>query len=382
MKTKTVVVLILLFMIFVPFKASAAEYEFDMNDDGDIYGELYNSVKNDDLESALPENAKKFIDKYGITPENPLSFESLIEQNGFAAALDALLDNAVKPIKTASLMLGAILLCALLTGLKNESNGAIEMSFQGFSAVICMGLILSPVGLLISDCSEMLSSLAVFMNALIPVFAGILLAAARTGTALGFQSAVFIATQCVSFIGTYIVTPLSSSFLALSAAGGISGEKRLLSISEMLKKCSVWIMSMAMTVYMSVFSIKNVITVNADNAGVKTARFLVSSIIPVVGASVNEALSSMKGCVSVLCRSFGIYAVIIMLCIVAPLLVRLIVWRAVLWCCGALSEMLGTESITVLLKSVSSAIMILTAAVICSAIMFIFSVTVLTNAAV
>lgn len=381
MKTKTVVVIIFLLVIVMPIKASAAEYEFDMSGEEDIYSELYNAVKNDGLETALPEDAREFIDKYGITPQNPLSFQALIDQNGFAAALSSLLDNAAKPIKTASLMLGAILLCALLTGLKNDSNSAIELSFQGFSAVICMSLILSPIALLISDCSELLNSLAVFMNSLIPVFAGILIAAAKTGTALGFQSAVFIATQCVSFIGTYIVTPLSSSFLALSAAGGISGEKRLLSVSEMLKKCSVWVMSMAMTVYMSVFSIKNIITVNADNAGVKTARFLVSSIIPVVGASVNEALSSMKGCVSVLCRSFGIYAVIIMLCIAAPVLVRLIVWRAVVWCCSALSEMLGTESVTVLLKSASSAIMILTAAVICSSIMFIFSVTVLTNAA-
>ena len=202
------------------------------------------------------------------------------------------------------------------------------------------------------------------------------------GTALGFQTAVFIATQCVSYIGTYIVSPFSSMFLALSISAGVSGEGRLASIAEMIKKTAMWTMSIAMTVYMAVFSIKNVITTSADSAGARTARFLISSFVPIVGVSINEALSSMKGCLNILTRSVSIYAVIIMVAIVLPLLARLIFWRFVLGICSCVSDIFCTDTITVLLRSISAAVMILSAVVICSAIMFIFSITVLSHAAV
>ena len=104
--------------------------------------------------------------------------------------------------------------------------------------------------------------------------------------------------------------------------------------------------------------------------------------MPIVGVSINEALSSMKGCLDILTRSVSIYAVIIMVAIVLPLLARLIFWRFVLGICSCVSDIFCTDTISVLLRSISAAVMILSAVVICSAVMFIFSITVLSHAAV
>lgn len=369
----------------LPLVGFANEYQFDggsENSDGDIYSDLYDGIVDNGLESSIPDGTKQFVYDFSLTPEDPLSFENMFSADGLAKIFEKIKDYMLSPLKTAALLMTAILICAIIAGFKNEQEPTVNGAFKSFSTVVCTAIIISPIVLLCTDCAEVLNALSVFMNALIPIYSGLLVTAAKMGTALGFQTAVFIATQCVSYIGTYIVSPFSSMFLALSISAGVSGEGRLASIAEMIKKTAMWTMSIAMTVYMAVFSIKNVITTSADSAGARTARFLISSFVPIVGVSINEALSSMKGCLDILTRSVSIYAVIIMVAIVLPLLARLIFWRFVLSICSCVSDIFCTDTISVLLRSISAAVMILSAVVICSAIMFIFSITVLSHAAV
>ena len=360
--------------------ASAAQFEYDMDDEPNIYGELYDGVMTDDFDNSIPDTAKRFVEEYGLSPENPSSFDRLLGEEGLSAIWQTLINYILSPIKTAAVLLTVILLLSVISGLKLDNQAGATVAVQGFCSLVCCVIILSPIAALITDCANLLCSLSIFMTALIPIYAGLLIAAAKAKTALGFQTCIFFATQAVSYIGTYIVSPFSSMFTALSIAGGVSGEKRLGSLAEMLKKAAMWTMSIAMTVYMAVFSIKNIISSTVDSAGGKTARFLISSFVPIVGNSINEALSSMKGCVSVLCRSFGIYAVIIILCIIVPVLVRLIFWRAMLSICAAVSDILGTENVSVMMKAMGNAVMILSAVVICASVMYIFSVTVLSHA--
>lgn len=359
---------------------NAEQFEYDMEDEPDIYGELYSGIMTDDFEDSLPDTAKRFIYEYGLSPERPSSFEELLSEEGLSAIWQTLKNYILSPIKTAAVLLTVILLLSVISGLKLDNQSGSALAVQSFCSLVCCVLIISPIAALITDCANLLCSLSVFMTALIPIYAGLLIAAAKAKTALGFQTCIFFATQAVSYVGTYIVSPFCSMFTALSIAGGISGEKRIYSLAEMIKKAAMWTMSIAMTVYMAVFSIKNIISSTVDSAGGKTARFLISSFVPIVGNSINEALSSMKGCVSLLCRSFGIYAVIIILCIILPVLIRLIFWRAMLSVCAAASDMLGTENVSVMLKAMGSAVMILSAAVICAGVMYIFSVTVLSHA--
>lgn len=381
-KSAAVLVLLIITMSGVfGISAEALQFEYDLDDEPDIYGELFDGVMTDDFESSVPDSAKQFIYEYGISAENPSSFDNLLSKEGISAIWQALKNYILSPIKTAAVLLTVILLLSVISGLKQDSQTGSAFAVQSFCSLVCCVLIISPIAQLITDCANLLCSLSVFMTALIPIYAGLLIAAAKAKTSLGFQTSVFFATQAVSYIGTYIVSPFCSMFTALSIAGGISGEKRIGSLAEMIKKAAMWTMSIAMTVYMAVFSIKNVISTTVDSTGGKTARFLISSFVPVVGNSVNEALSSMKGCVSILCRSFGIYAVIIILCIILPVLIRLVFWRAMLSLCASVSDMLGTENVSAMLKAMGGAVMILTAAVISAGIMFVFSVTVLSNCA-
>lgn len=361
--------------------ANAEQFEYDMDDEPNIYNDLYSGIMTEDFNDSIPDAAKQFIYDYGIAPENPSSFDELLSEKGISAIWQTLKNYILSPIKTAAVLLTVILLLSVISGLKLDSQEGSALAVQSFCSLVCCVLIISPIASLITDCANLLCSLSVFMTALIPIFAGLLIAAAKAKTALGFQTCIFFATQAVSYIGTYIVSPFCSMFTALSIAGGVSGEKRINSLAEMIKKAAMWTMSIAMTVYMAVFSIKNIISSTVDSAGSKTARFLISSFVPIVGNSINEALSSMKGCIFVLCRSFGIYAVIIILCIILPVLVRLIFWRAMLSVCAAVSDMLGTENVSVMLKAMGSAVMILSAVVICAGVMYIFSVTVLSHAA-
>lgn len=371
-----ILIIIAVFILCPVMNTYATEYEFEQNDETDLYGGLYGDIVKDDLLSSVPSDVNEFINDFGLTPENPLSFNELFTKEGFEKIVMRLANNIALPFEMLSVILTAIIVCALIFGFEKEKS-PLSTTFSSFSTLVCVAVIFMPITSLITDCAAVLNALSTFMLSLIPVFSGLLIAAAKSNTALGFQPAVFAATQTVGYVGTNVVTPIMSMFTALSVASGISLSERLVSLVELFKKTAMWTISIAMTVYMSVFSIKNIVSSATENAGVRGARFVISSLVPIVGASINEALSSLKGCVSVLSNSVAIYAVIILIAIALPVLIRVLIWRFIIIISSGFADVFSVSQISKMLKSLGSSLSILCAIIICSVFMFIFSITVL-----
>ena len=361
----------------------AAEYSFDYEitdetETDDTYSTISQELIGDDIEKSLPDEAKSIIDDLDIKADNIWSFENIFSAKGFETIIGIIVDYTSLPMKKAAVLLTVILIISLIYSYK-DNNSASDTALSNFASLVCIGTIMLPISELISDCATVLNALSVFVMTLVPIFAGLLIAAAKSSVAVGFQAPVFLATNAVSFIATNIITPLMSIFLALSVAGGVSNEQRLFKISASLKKLTTWILTISMSIYMAIFSIKNVISSSADNAGMKTARFLFSSLVPIISTSINECLSSMSGCVAVLRNSFGIYALIALIAIVLPLVIRIIFWRIIIFFASEVADIFLVDSISEMLKSISSAIGVLLSVIIIATVMFIFSVTVLSS---
>ena len=62
---------------------------------------------------------------------------------------------------------------------------------------------------------------------------------------------------------------------------------------------------------MFVFSYKSILAQGQDSLSLKTARFAISSFVPIVGSSINEALRAVTSSISILKSSSGIAAIIV-----------------------------------------------------------------------
>lgn len=379
MKKLIVILFFVVFACSISINANAESFEFDVNDSTDLFSQMYEDYGVDGLVDNSPEEVKDFVKNFGITPADPFSFKNLFSENGFDYIKNYLSDSLFYPIKYLSIMLISILVCAVCSSFSDNSL-QVNHSMNLLCVTVVASVMIIPVTTLINDVVSIVNTVSVFMGVFIPIFAGILIACLKSGTAVAYSSIMFFTCETISYCCKAFVLPFANCFTALSVAGGISGNSRLNGIIKILKKLAFIIITASMAVFIAVLSIQSVVNSTADNVATKTAKFFISSFVPIVGSSISEALGSLKGCVSLLKSSAGIYAVIAIIIMFIPLIIKIISFKIMLTFCADFSELFFVEAIKSIAEALNSALSIILSVAICVCVMFIFSITIISVA--
>ncbi|MGN0173244.1 MAG: hypothetical protein ACI39F_02285 [Acutalibacteraceae bacterium] len=379
MKKIVIAIFMLIFICCCGFSVNAQTFEFNINDDTDLFTQMYEDYNLDELYENSPDDVKDIVDDFEISPSDPFSYQKIFSKEGFEYLKEYVLSNLAYPLKYLSIMLISIIVCAIC-GTFTDNSLQINHSVNLVCVLAVTSVLIYPISSIITEVVSTVNTVTVFMNVFIPVFAGILIACLKSGTSAAYSSVMFFTCEAISYCCNTIVLPFSNCFMALSVASGISETSRLNGIIKLLKKAAFILLTAAMTVFLAVLSMQSFVTNTADNAASKTAKFLISSFIPIVGSSVSEALSSLKGCISILKSSAGIYAVIAILIMLLPLILKIVVFKLLLVFCSDISEVFFVGSIKNITDALNSALSIVLSVAICVLIMFIFSVTILSIA--
>ena len=108
----------------------------------------------------------------------------------------------------------------------------------------------------------------------------------------------------------------------------------------------------------------------------ETVKFAASSFIPVIGGSVSEAYSAVKGSIGVIRTSVGVIGVIIMSVIVAKPLLTLLAVKLAVWIGATINDIFGISNSGGLLKSINSVLSIGVSILAAYSIMFVISTSV------
>lgn len=374
---KLFILLILIFaMSFVGTSVSAQTFEFDLDDETNLYNQIYEDYKTDELTENTPDEAKDIFESFGITPADPFSFSKLFDKDGFLYLKNFLLNSITSPLKNAGIILVSIIICAFCSSLCD--NGLqVNHAMNTVCVLSVISAVILPISSLITESVETVSTLTVFMGVFIPIFAGILIAALKAQTAAIYSSVMFFVCEAISYCCNTFVLPFANCFIALSVASGVSGSHRISGITRILKKAAYVVITTAMAVFLTVLSIQTVVGSTADTAATKTAKFFISSFVPIIGPSISESLGSLKSCIGLLKSSVGIYAVVAVLIMLIPIVVKIIVLKLTLIFCSDASDIFSQEAVKCVIDSLNQALSIVLAVVLCTGLMFIFSVTII-----
>ena len=78
---KTLVLFLIIFGI-VNIPVSAETFEFDLNEETNLYQQMYEDYKVDELSGNLNNEVEDLFSKLEINPENPFSFSNLFSKDG------------------------------------------------------------------------------------------------------------------------------------------------------------------------------------------------------------------------------------------------------------------------------------------------------------
>ncbi len=205
-----------------------------------------------------------------------------------------------------------------------------------------------------------ISVCADFVFAFVPVFCIIVAASGNTVAAFSTNTMLLSLAQTLNYISKNIFVPLTNCFLAIGICSGLRSE-----------------LSMAAAFFVSVLSIKTAVASRADAIGLRSIRFAINSVVPVIGSAISEGLLSIQSYSSLIRSSVGVVGIIAVALVFMPAIIEVVLWRFFLSLSSLVSDVFGDKSVSLVIKAFADAMLIMNVILILSMVTTIISIGIL-----
>lgn len=371
-----IVISILLLQITV-FASSTEDIVLTEENSAFNLDEQFNALGREEIESQVPEQAKKLMRESDTLELSPTKLLQLSPKDFFAAVWDMAANELAEPIRTLSAVVGVMVLCALLGGLKTAAGeNSLSRIFSTISVLCVLASIIKPIFDCVIDTSQTIKDAALFMLSYIPIFGAALTASGSPITGATYNMLLLMACQTVSQVVSRTLIPLMGIYLALCVIGSLAPEINISSAVGSIKNIISWTLGFFLTVFVGLFSVQTMVAQSADTVAIRATKFMIGSFVPVIGNALSEAYSTAQGCFKLIKTTLGAYGVIVTIFTFLPLFVRTFCWYLLTNLAIIAGDVLGVPRVSGILKACMSVLGILLAIILCFALLMIVSTTI------
>ena len=289
------------------------------------YGDI-----NSALSDAVPPEASEILEGGGITPDNngaaALSFGGVLE-----FLRDMLMDRLTEPLRLFASLCGVVILCALSRSSADGAGGNMSGVFSAVGVLAGAGMTTAAISGALRDTLDVLSAASEFMLVFVPVFAGVIAAMGKAAAASAANTVILAAAQFFSQISVNFLTPVCGTVMGLSVTGAVHPEMSTDKLGELIR----------------------------------TAKFAVSSGVPIVGGTISDAVNTVHASLSLMHSSIGTYGIAAGIVILLPSLISVVCYRFALTAAEAVSEVFGVKELSTLFRACGAVMSIIMAVIVC-----------------
>lgn len=373
MKKRRILRLLILFCLFAAASSLSVTAE-ESSTPEEFYAEQYKNSGAEELDGALPDETREFLIRNGIDPSDYNWVNSFTAESVFGHIAEFVKSGAKAPLRAGAGIIAIILIAAALGSMEIKSSAvsaAVYASCAAAAAVISV-----PVSSVINASVSALKGTSVFMLSFIPVFAVIVAACGSAVTSASMSALLLAASETVSYISGFVILPLMGGYLAIALSGAVSPMMKKSGIAETVKRLAFWIMAFISTVFVGILGIQTAVNASADTLASKTVKFIIGTSVPVAGGVLSEAVSTVTASMGLLKASVGIYGALACAVTILPLVIELVLWRAVFLATSAAAELFSLPEIAGFLRAVDSMAAVLVGILLLVGAMFIISLAV------
>lgn len=362
---KKIVVLIVLILLF-SVSVSATE---------NIYEDTASELELEQLEDILPDEVKDFFRENDININDSEWNKNLDTKSVFSHIFSFIKTKGVAPMRALALIAGVMIFSAVVDSFATQ-NTELTSSLQFIFAVIVSLSIADGVISVINAAVNAIHGTATFMLSFIPVYSGIVLLSGSPSASFVSGGLMLLAAEAIVQVSSFIIVPLMCAYFGLGLASGVSPLIADNGLTKAVKNIALWLLALTFTVFAGLLAIQTTFSSAADTVGTKTAKFFISSFVPVAGPALSEALNVVTTSVSLLKSSVGIYAVVAIALILIPIIIELVLWRVVISLSSGVANIFSLKSVGVL-KAVDSLLSVLIGMILFVGAIFIISIAIL-----
>lgn len=276
--------------------------------------------------------------------------------------LNILGKEAIETTRTIASILVIIVIHSILNsiaeGLETKSVSQVIYYMQ---YILIVTIVMSNFSDILIMSKETIHNLTGFMNTLIPILITLMITTGNIVSAGFVQPLLLFIMSFISNIMELIILPILLVATSLTIISNLSGKIQIDKLSKYFKKGIIWFIGILLTVFVGVLSLEGTISSSVDGITAKTAKATVSSVIPVVGKILGDAVDAVIGGANILKNAVGIVGVFIILEICIMPIIKLAFLTGLYKLIAALCQPIADEKIVKLLEGLGDTFKILLA---------------------
>ena len=330
--------------------------------------------------------AGETLEDYGISFENPSSILSVTPAELWKLIKNTVISKVTAPLRLLVSLGIVVVLTALAESLGDTVKKAGTAKVYELVCVLAgVAAVSAPICEVLANSAEALEDGADFMNCFVPVFAGIAAAGGHITSATGYNVLVLTVSDIAIQAANGILMPLLSMCLCLAIVDASCSAVSLKGMLDGVKKLVTWGLGLIMTVFTGLLSIQSIVGSSADTLGSKTAKYVISNCIPVVGGAVSDAYSTVRGSIALLRNGVGSIGIAALAVMLLPPVISLALYRISVSAASAAADIFGAQKLSRLFGNIGAVLSAAMGVLVCFTLMFIIStaiiMTVCTNTA-
>jgi len=237
-----------------------------------------------------------------------------------------------------------------------------SLSSDGFSVFTSAVICVVTTGKISTFLGCVLSSMTLngkLMLSFIPVYALLISLSGNPASALTYNSFLLFFCQVISFFLDNVFVSVIGAYFALSIAFSFNSAINLNRFINGANRITSLVLGTSATLFTGLISLKNVIAVSTDSLSVKGVRYLLSSLVPVIGPSLSEAYSSVLGSINLMKSSVAVLGIFALALMNIPALTEGVIYFFLMTLLSCLAEILGLYRVSELLRAFASCVKIL-----------------------
>lgn len=236
-----------------------------------------------------------------------------------------------------------IILISLIMGLlDNLKSSFASDAVSGIAFYVCyivlITLLFASFTNIYNIAKDFVAEISNFMNVLMPIIVGLTVATGSISTSSAIYPIIGFFSQFVTGAINRFLLPVSMICFALGVISNISDKVSVSRVCKFLKSASMWMLGIILTVFVGVLSLEGTIASTVDGVTVKTAKFLFSGSVPVVGKLLGDSVDTILGSTLIIKDAVGFVGVAVLICLALVPIIKILVVVIVYAVTGAVIE--------------------------------------------
>ena len=302
------------------------------------------------ISTFLSDSQKYTQDVFGDIDINEIFTASISGNMDNNMIMDIIFTLLGDNLKSTLVTIGSVMIIVVIHSIlkaisENLGNENVSKIAYYIEYILIITLIMTNFSSIITEMKTAVQNLTGFANTLIPLLITLMITTGNIVSSGMLQPILLLMVTFISNFMTNILIPIALVATALGIISKISDQAQVGKLSKFLNSSMVWILGTVLTLFVSVTSLEGGLTASVDGVTAKAAKTAISSVVPVVGSILGDAVNTIMGCSNIIKNAVGVVGILVIIAICIRPIIQLAALTITYYLGAALCEPIADQKV-------------------------------------